>query len=311
MAVDVGGTHLRFCIADSRSVIVSERKIRLPTLGNWCAEIGIITRQINALLKHNGLKENRVARVGISIGAIIDQESGVVREWPNRPYWRGVDIIKSFGKFSQATVLYEDDANAAALGEFVYGRAVGRRDFALVTVGTGIGCGLVLGGQLHRGRHGWAGEIGHTTVVPDGILCVCGKNGCLQALASGRAIERKWMRQDLTRQEKHTISEAESSLARAATVGNREAVRILQDAANLTGVAVANLINMLDLEMVLLSGGVTTVGEVFLAPLRDRVRRELANIKSRNIEVATASLGDRGGMLGVLAIALRDLGVKE
>lgn len=180
-----------------------------------------------------------------------------------------------------------------------FGNGKGYQSLAYITVSTGIGCGLVLQEKIYTGEHGWAGEIGHTTAVYNGAICTCGKSGCLQAEASGKAIARKWL-------EKANVNYKNidgSFVAAQAASGDILARDIFKEAATLVGISIANLINLIDIEVVIIGGGVTKAGELFFAPLQAVVNKETANIPSRKVSIISSILGELAGVMGAIAIA--------
>jgi glucokinase len=223
---------------------------------------------------------------------------GVVVAWPNRPAWRGQPVRARLEARLAVPVRVEDDANAAALGEFRLGAGRGRRHGLVMTVGTGVGAGLVLDGRLHSGRNGWAGEIGHTVVQPGGPECACGRRGCLQALASGRALERAGAEHGLA---------SGAEVGAAAARGEAWACEALEACGRWLGLAAANAATLLDLEVVVVGGALGQLGAPLWPALESSFGSALGYNALRRVALERAQLGESAGLLGALGLAL-DLG---
>jgi glucokinase len=199
----------------------------------------------------------------------------------------------------------DNDATCAAGAELSYGAGRGLRGFILVTVGTGIGGGLVLGGRVWRGVRGFAGEIGHVSLDPRGPACPCGARGCLEQYASGPAIVRAWKAGAGPRS-----GEAESpmAVARLARAGDTAALAAFEAAGQAMGQALGGVINLLDIEACLIGGGVADAGEVLLDPVRRGLRQFAYPLVAEGVRVVRAELGNDAGLLGAAALAWERLG---
>jgi glucokinase len=230
--------------------------------------------------------------LAIGVPGPVDSGAGVVEGAPNLPGWRRVPLREQLEELLGCQCLVEHDANLAALAEHRRGAGRGSRDFIYVTVSTGIGAGLIFGGQLYRGYQGSAGEFGHMVMSPDGPLCNCGNHGCLEAFASGTAIAR----------EAGVASAAE--VERLAASGDQAAQRILTTAARYLGLAVGGLINLLNPEVIALGGGVIATSPKFwtdvVAAIPDGSFPSLRN----TCRVEPAELGEDQGLLGAVELAL-------
>ena len=210
----------------------------------------------------------------------------------------------------------DNDANAAALGEALFGAGRGHHDLLYVNVGTGIGAGLIFNGRLHHGRHGLAGEIGHVTVVPGGPECACGKRGCLEAFASGRSLGRRGREaaaadpQGGARLVALAGGQVEAiqgpHVIQAAAAGDPLAARLVEDTAGYLGLALGNAANLLDPGLIVLGGGLSEAGDVLFTPLQGAVRRHLLP-GAPGPPVVPAALGYDAGIAGALALALDGL----
>jgi glucokinase len=213
------------------------------------------------------------------------------------PGWEDFPLVALVAAIWSEPVEMDNDANAAALGEARYGAARGRANVLYLTVSTGIGGGVVLDGKLYRGSRGLSGEIGHTIVQPNGPLCACGKRGCLEAVAAGPSIARAYV-ESAGSHESVTAEE----VFRRARAGDALAAGIIRDAIKYLGVGIANAINLLDPDLVVVGGGVSRAGDALFVPLREAVRRNCVPSPPGAVPVVPAELGEAVGVLGAVAL---------
>lgn len=243
------------------------------------------------------LTQGAVEGIGVSAGAPADAQNGLVFTAPNLPGW-GTDGFPLAARLSEALgglpAKIENDADATALAEHRFGAGRGTRNMAFLTVGTGIGSGLVLNGALHRGRRGAGGEIGHIAVVPGGRACPCGLRGCLEAYASGPSVTR-------IAQELGWAGEASGpAVVEGARAGNAACLASLEQAAEHLGQGLATLAMLLDLERVVLGTLVVHAGDLLLPRVRTVVRERAWSRLTEGLELVPAELGDRAQDLAAL-----------
>jgi glucokinase len=291
VGLDIGGTQVRAALARGGRVLTS-RATHWPAGLSAAGELDFVAGVALGLLEETEPGAD-IDAVGVSLAALLDADGRVV-QWPNRPEWRGLAFRELLSSRLAAPVVVEDDANAAALAEAAFGAGRGRRHLLVLMVGTGVGAGLVLDGRLFRGRRGWAGEIGHVTVLPEGPACPCGKRGCLQVLSSGRALERVAAAHGLT----HA-----SQLAEAAARGERWASEALAASGRWLGFALAGAVNLLDLELIVVGGGLSGLGDPWLSSMEESLRENTLNADARRVEMVRAELPDTAGVLGGVALA--------
>jgi glucokinase len=251
--------------------------------------------------------------VGIGAAGYVDDKRATVLFAPNI-HWRHEALKDKVEQRVGLSVVVENDANAAAWGEYRFGAGAGHDDVICVTLGTGIGGGIIIGGRLYRGRFGVAGEFGHVRVVPDGLLCGCGSQGCWEQYASGRALVR-YARQRATA----TPENAEILLglgdgtpegiegrhvSAAARQGDRVAVDSFRELARWAGAGLADLASLFDPSAFIVGGGVSDEGDLVLDPVRTSFRRWLVGARYRpQAQVLAAQLGGRAGMVGAADLA--------
>jgi glucokinase len=313
LAVDIGGTKIMTALfsADGRML---DRDVS-PTLAREGLN-SVIERLCSAiadLLKRNKLGPSRLGGIGIACAGGIDSGRGVVvTPSPNMPGWADVplaDIVRERFKVSTYVV---NDASAAALGEHRFGAGKGVKDLVLLTLGTGIGGGIVADGELYLGAVGGAGEIGHMTIDADGPKCGCGNTGCLEMLASGTAVARDAITR-IRKGEKSSLSEmakgkVESITAKqvGAAARNRDALalEVLSRAAYYLGIGLVNVVNIFNPEVIVLGGGMAELGEMFIGPGRGMVTERAFAVSSGVVRIVTAQLGNEAGVYGAAAFAL-------
>ena len=271
--------------------------------------VGLIERVLLDTIAETGAAREDFLGIGIGAPGPLDRERGIVVVAPNLG-WRDFplrDLIQN--RLGLASTL-DNDANCATVGEWWQGAAKGARSVVGVTIGTGIGGGIVLDGKLYHGVSDVAGEIGHTTIELNGRYCKCGNYGCLEAYASGPAIAVR-AREALVREESASLMpslvDGRLEMITAQTVydassqGDAVAQEIVRDTARYLGAGVANLLNVLNVECVVIAGGVTAAGEALFGPLRAEVRRRAFKPAVEAARIVPASLPGTAGVVGAVA----------
>jgi glucokinase-like ROK family protein len=251
-----------------------------------------------------------VLAIGVGVPGPLVTEVGMVISPPIMPGWDRYPIRDTLEKLWSCPLSINNDAELGVLGEWAAGAGRGERNLAYIKVGTGIGAGLLLDGQIYRGVTGSAGEIGHLTIDENGPLCTCGNHGCLEAVAGGRAIAEQ--AQDAVRKGKRTslsaIDPVESITARevasAARRGDLLSQQILTRAGSHIGIAIAGLVNLFNPGMVIIGGGVAQTGDILLEPMRQAVQRRSLPAATRVVRITTAMLGRRSSSMGAVVQAL-------
>ncbi|MCS7276347.1 MAG: ROK family protein [Dehalococcoidia bacterium] len=308
-AVDLGGTKVLSLVATDRGEVLGE-DLR-PTRASEGPEVVLqqVEASLRAALARAGVAQGDLQGVGIASPGPLDLERGVVVNPPNLPGWGEFPLRRLLEERLGLPVALENDATAAAIGEHVFGAGKGSRDMVFVTVGTGVGGGIICDGRPYRGKGGAAGELGHVVVLADGPPCGCGNRGCVEALASGTAIARR--ARELLAAGKapglaQLLSEGEAPTAetvhRAALGGDGDCRQLLAEAGRYLGIGLASYANALDPELVVLAGGVLRAGELFLGPARETFRALTLPQVRRGLRLEMGLLGPRAGALGMVAI---------
>ncbi len=278
IGVDLGGTNLRIAAVD-----VSGHLIEKVTLGTKVS-LGrdhVLNDMCEAIQHLSEKYKNSASMLGIGIGVpgIIDMETGLLRESPNLPGWAEYPVRAEIERRLSTMVILENDANVAAFGEKWLGAAKEHDDMAMLTLGTGVGGGLVLGGKIWHGMNGMAGEFGHTTVEPEGHPCGCGNRGCLEQYASATAVVRM-AREAIEQDASCTLasaahSDAEfsaKSIFNLALQGDEDAKRIFRRVGRAIGIVLSAMVNSLNLPMYVVGGGVASAWEAFAPTIFDELR---------------------------------------
>lgn len=312
IGIDIGGTKIAVATADMNGRILAE--MRMPTE----AEKGprhTIPRMI--ALVHQMLRERSVGSpiaIGVGCGGPLDPETGVVLTPPNLPGWDAIPLKQMLEDEFGLSAYVDNDANAAALGEHMFGAGMGARTMVYMTVSTGIGGGIIVDGQLLHGVRASAGEIGHQTILPNGPRCNCGNRGCLEALASGTAIARRAREALAERPDSRMLSLAgevgkvtAETVQQAVREGDALGSEVWRDTIDYLSIGVANVIATVAPEVVVIGGGVSRAGDLLFPPLRRAVEERLFVVPMDRIRIVPAGLGDQVGLVGAVAVALRHL----
>ncbi len=306
IGVDIGGTKIAAGVVDEEGTILDTCTVSTPPTPE-----GVIDAIADAVRAVRTGHE--IEAVGIGAAGYVDDKRATVLFAPNIN-WRHETLKDKVELRVDLPVVVENDANAAAWGEYRFGAGQGHDDVVCITLGTGLGGGIIIGGRLHRGRFGVAGEFGHLRVVPDGLLCGCGSQGCWEQYASGRALVR------YARQRAAATPEAAAILlglgdgrpegiegkhiSEAARQGDAVAVDSFRELARWAGAGLADLASLFDPSAFIVGGGVSDEGDLVLEPIRKSFRRWLVGGQWRpHAQVLAAQLGGKAGLVGAADLA--------
>jgi glucokinase len=304
--LDVGGTKIAaFRVAESGHI--EDRSLR-PTPDTSEAILETMAELVREVL------DDTVVALGIGAAGMVESAAGILRYAPNLP-WRDLPLASNLADATGLPCLLDNDANVAAWGEFRFGAGRGSKDMLLVTVGTGIGGGIVSGGTLFRGAHGFAAEVGHFIVEPGGPLCGCGNRGCWEQVAAGRAIDRLGREAARDHPEALFVRLAGDpdkvtgrEVTEAAKQGDELAREIVGEVGRRLGEGLAGLANILDPDVVVVGGGVVEAGDLVLDPARAAFTGAIEAPDSRpEVPIVAAELGNEAGAVGAATLALEEL----
>ncbi len=259
-----------------------------------------------------GAAGERPTIAGIGFGGPVDLAQGRIRTSYLSAGWGGMALGEVMAEGLGITTWLANDADAAGLGEALFGVGAGAESVLYVNVGTGIGGAVILAGRIHAGATSTAGEIGHVMVAPDGPECACGRRGCLQAMSAGPALAREAGAR-MARGEASVLAGDELTgrqVGEAAVAGDELAVAVVEEAARYLGTAIANAVNLIDPAVVVVGGGVAELGEVLMSPLRKHYRAHVL-APERQASVVPAALGYDAGVIGAAAVAMTEQGARS
>lgn len=309
IALDLGGTQIRCALVDGQGRILARMSVLTQAEEGLEAVLARLEGAIRWALKE-APGEGPVA-IGVAVPGPVDPRRGTVRFAPNLPGWLDIPLQEILEEAIRLPLYVGNDANLAALAEERFGAGRGREDIIYLTLSTGIGGGVISGGKLVLGSHGLACEPGHMVLEPKGPRCGCGKRGCLEALASGRAIARE-ARKALAKGEPSLLPELVGGdpqrvdariVAEAARQGDALAQTIYQRAGFYVGLGIVNLMHLFNPEVAILGGGVSRAGELLFSSIRQTVVERAHPSFQEDFAIVRSELGDDVGLLGAAAWA--------
>lgn len=297
VGVDFGHTHLRVAVSDLSHDVLAEARRELDVDHSAAEGLDAATELIDRVLEEADVDHERVLGVGMGLPGPINRSTGAVGSSSILPGWVGVDAAAVMERRVRLPVHVENDANLGALAEFVWGAGKGHSDVVYIKLSSGVGAGLLLGGRLHEGAGGTAGEIGHMPAQTGTEICRCGSRGCLETVASARAIA-----------EQLSASRGESVSTRKflelTANGDPAASRLIAEAGREIGVALAGLVNLVNPDCVIIGGDLSAAGELITEPVLESIRRYALASAAEQVTVVPGVLGERAELLGALALVL-------
>jgi len=322
VGVDLGGTNMRIAAVDETgkqleviSTSTEVKRGRESVVSAMCDAIRALSAKFTS--------SHRLVGTGIGVPGIIDMESGLVKESPNLPDWANYPVREEIQRRLGSSVILENDANAAALGEKWMGAGRDVENMCMITLGTGVGGGIVLNGHVWHGMTGMAGELGHMAVYPDGVQCGCSNRGCLEQYASATAVKRMAVEKiasgqapELARAMSENPEFSAKVVFQYAIQGDKQALEIFRTIGSALGIILADMINVLNLQMYVIGGGVSSAWEVFSPALFKELRNRsfvyratepqdnLAVPQRRKTIVTRALLGSDAGLIGAARLPM-------
>lgn len=306
VGVDLGGTKIYTALTDLKGNIIKEKVVKTEAEKGDMSVLAKIIDTIEYVVE--GVNIDDIKAIGVGSPGPLDVKAGKIVYTPNLPF-KDFNIVKPLKeKFNLPTYL-DNDANAATLGEFVFGAGVGLENMIYITCSTGIGGGAILNGKIFRGSTSNALEVGHMTVSKQGLRCGCGNVGCAEAMGSGTAIMRMAREAVQTNVEtslKNYDNPAGKEVFEEAAKGDRIAKEILDNALSYLGVAVANVANIFDPDMIVIGGGVASNWDVVSEKVTEEMENRCLKTILSNCKLEKAKLGSKAGVLGAAAIAITE-----
>lgn len=313
IGVDLGGTNLRTAVLNAEGEVLSRHKEPTQVTEGWTNVVARLVDDIKSQRDKARQKGLTVAAVGVGAPGVIQVEKGIVVKSPNFPDWERVPLKELLEKELNIPAFIENDANAAALGEQWRGAGRNIQSMILLTLGTGVGGGIILDNRIWHGADGMAGEIGHMTLMPEGRPCSCGNRGCLEMYASARGIQQSY--REALEQASAAGSGAGSLITSeqiydSARRGNDTAVSVMKDMGRMLGIGIASLINIFNPERIVIGGGVKDAWPLFIDAAREEITLRAFEVPAKRTEIVPSLLGDDAGMVGAAAVALQQQDVK-
>ena len=312
LAIDLGGTKIITAIVSGDGqVIAKERSFTLADEGP-SSGINRLLSAVDYILHLKNIAPSELGSISIAAAGGIDIERGLVTLSPHLPGWHNVPLRNIVSEKYGVTTFLLNDASATALGEHRFGAGRGVNNLVLLTIGTGIGGGIIIDGRLYHGPSGSAGELGHMTVDVHGPRCVCGNIGCLETLVSGPVIANE-ARKRIAQGERSSLVDmvagriediTAEEIGVAARAGDSLALDIITEAATYLGVGMLNLVNIFNPEMIIIGGGVAELGDLLLEPARRVVQERAFPVSTQAVRIVTAELADEAAVRGVALFAL-------
>lgn len=281
IGIDVGGTFIKIGLVSPKGRILARKKIPTPDR----ADSRIIV---------DAIKEFRAVGIGIGVPGFVDTAKGIVHKLVNIKGWDNVPLQRLMEKVTGVPTRIDNDVNCMVLGEVTFGIAKGKKNVFGITLGTGVGGGIIIDGRIYRGASFTAGEVGHVTVIKDGPRCNCGNRGCLEALVGNKTIIKRGK-----------MSPQELELA--AKKGDKTAIRIWQEVGENVGLVLAGIVNVLNPELIVIGGGIANAGNLIMKSIRETVKKRAVPVARDIVKIEFSKLGDDAGILGAAALCMKEV----
>ena len=296
IGIDLGGTNLKAGLLDRNFKIRHRHTLATRRFLQKEGLISAIVCCVNKIIQGNGLRAADIGAIGIGLPGPVDAKNGIVHFLPNIPGWRRVRLKKILQDKLKLPVFLDNDVKVITLAEQKLGSAAHFRNSLCITLGTGVGGGLILGGSLYRGLDNAAGEIGHLPINESGPRCNCGGRACLESYIGNKVILR------LARREFGSGISLER-LSALASGGNKKARRFWSRVAAHLGVALAGVVNLLNLDAVIIGGGVSGAGKILFDTVKSTIQARAMSVQAGRVRVLKAKLGNDAGLIGAAILA--------
>lgn len=321
VGIDIGATSIKTGIVERDGNLVAKEAVDTKTISDPSHFVEITRDIIEQMLAGSSLAKDALGSIGVGAPGWVDHPRGIVRELTNIPDWIDIPIGETLERATGIRSFADNDTNVMAAGELIHGAGRGRENFICLTLGTGIGGALVINGEIYRGAHGLAGEIGHMMLPVDSPRCACGAAGCLERYVGNRFIVENALQRLEANTEKNSIiyemagnnveNITPKLLASAAEAGDKVALDVWHETGYRLGVALAGLVNVLNPECFIIGGGVAKAGAILFDPMRKTMESLAMNQLGKKTPILAAELGEEAGIIGAATMAMRCVESKQ
>lgn len=289
IGIDLGGTYTKLALVGSNGKIFQRSRLSTTAYGTKEKLLKAIVSEIEKILARARLPKRRLAGVGIGLPGPVDFKRGLVYDLTNVPGWKNTPLKRLLERKLGLPVLADNDVNVMALGECRFGAGRGAKYAVCITLGTGVGGGIIIDGEIYRGPSFSAGEVGHMPLKEEGLACNCGGYGCLERYVGNRYISDEF-------------GSTPETLSAAARKGDRAAIEAWERIGKRVGTTLAGVVNLLNPEKIIIGGGLAGAGELLFVPIRKMVKRRAMPVARKAVKIVKARLGNDAGMIGAAAL---------
>jgi len=300
VAIDLGGTNLKIALLAQKYKMRAKNILSAPEFYKKERLIQGIADSLNQIIKNNRLSRADILGVGLGLPGPVDAEKGIAHFFPNIPGWKEVKLKRILEKKLRLPVFLDNDANLMALAEHKLGAAKGKKHAVCLTLGTGVGGGIIIGGKIYRGANNVSGEIGHMPINENGPKCNCGGIACLEAYIGNKRIlgeARALFKRDISLEE----------LSELAKKQNKKALKIWIRVAQHLGAALSGIINLLNPDCIVIGGGIANAGEVLFDEIREFISKRAMPIQAKHAKILKAKLGSDAGLIGAAILVKENI----
>ena len=291
VGIDVGATRIKMALVDRRGSLSFRREIDTPLNTNKVYLINSVVNNVGEIIAESKAKKKDILGIGIGVPGPVDSKKGLVRYFPNIKGWKNTPLKSILEKRLGLKTALDNDVNAMTIGEYMFGAGKGAKNLICLTLGTGVGGGIIINGKIYRGSTMAAGEIGHIPINEKGPRCNCRGIACLERYIGNRYILQR--AKDIFG--KTITLERLSKLGRK---GNKKALKIWEDVGKYLAIALIGVVNLLNPDMIIIGGGVSNAGNLILGPLRKEVGSRAMKDQALHVKIVRAKLGDNAGIIG-------------
>lgn len=291
IAIDLGGTNLKYALLDSQLKIKAKNSFSTKSFDNKTKLINGISNSVSDFILSQGLTKNTIFGVGIGLPGPVDSKKGIVHFLPNIPGWKEVPLKKILEKKIKLPIFVDNDAKLMTIAEHRVGAAKKFQNALCLTLGTGVGGGLIINGSLYRGNDNAAGELGHIPLNEVGPLCGCGGKACLEGYVGNAVILKKaykLFKKNITLEE----------ISQMAKYNNIKAIKFWKSVGEKLGLGLSGIVNLLNLDVIVIGGGVSDAGKILFDSIKQTITLRAMSVQSKRVKIFKAKLGNEAGVIG-------------